>query len=204
MSSTVTIRPLRPDDAARVAELTLAAYDTYGDISGTYRDLLADPAARAEGASAVLVAEVDGEVVGTITDIRPGDPEWEPRPEPAGDCGFRVLAVDPTREARGVGRALVTQVLDRARADGCRRAVITSMAWMTRAHALYRSLGFTRRADLDVRFPGGHGVVFTCDLVPDAAAGFPPPGPPADPPPWWEDVWDVSALPDRDTERRPG
>lgn len=194
----LTIRALQPADAPRVAALTLAAYDAYGTVSGTYRGLLADPWARATGARAVLVAEVDGEVVGTITDLRPGDPEWEPRPEPAGDCGFRVLAVDPTSEARGVGRALVTHVLDRARDEGCRRAVITSMTWMTRAHRLYRSVGFVRRPDLDVRFPGGDGVVFTCDLQPDAAAHFPPPGRPADPPPWWEDVWDVDALPDRD------
>lgn len=169
--------------------LTLAAYDAYGSISGSYRAALADPSRRARGATAVLVAELVGEVVGTITEVRPGDAEWEGRPTPEGDCGFRVLAVDPTVEASGVGRRLVTTCLDRARAEGCRRAVITSMDWMTRAHRLYTGLGFVRRADLDVRFPGGDGYVFSLDLTPDAPAHFPPPGTVPQRPPWFEDVW---------------
>lgn len=180
---------MRPDEATQVGALTLAAYDAYGSISGAYRDALADPTRRVGGATAVLVAEHDGVVVGTITDVRPGDAEWEGRPTPEGDCGFRVLAVAPDVEARGIGRALVTHCLAQARAEGCRRAVITSMAWMTRAHRLYTGLGFVRRADLDVRFPGGEGYVFTLDLTPDAPAHFPPPGPVPLRPPWFEDVW---------------
>lgn len=183
------VRRMRPEDAPRVASLTLAAYDAYGSISGPYRAALADPLRRAAGATAVLVAALDDEVVGTITDVRPADAEWEGRPTPEGDCGFRVLAVAPNVEARGVGRLLVTTCLDRARNEGCRRAVITSMAWMTRAHRLYTGLGFTRRADLDVRFPGGDGYVFTLDLTPDAPVHFPPPGPVPQQPPWFEDVW---------------
>lgn len=185
----VRVRPMRPEESARVAALTLAAYDRYGRISGPYREQLADPAGRAAGSTALLVAELDAEVVGTVTDLRPGDAQWEGRPVPEGDCGFRVLAVDPRAEARGVGRALVSACLDRARAEGRHRAVITSMAWMTRAHRLYRQLGFVRRPDLDVRFPGGEGWVFTCDLTADAPAHFPPPGPVPDQPPWFEDVW---------------
>ena len=180
---------MRPAESARVGALTLAAYDRYGTISGPYRQQLADPAGRAAGCAALLVAEVDGEVVGTVTDVRPGDAQWEGRPVPEGDCGFRVLAVDPRVEARGVGRALVTACLDRARAEGRHRAVIISMAWMTRAHRLYQQLGFVRRPDLDVRFPGGEGWVFTCDLTADAPSHFPPPGPVPDQPPWFEDVW---------------
>ncbi len=180
---------MRPEESARVGALTLAAYDRYGTITGPYRLLLADPARRLAGCTALLVAEVDAEVVGTVTDVRPGDDEWEGRPVPEGDCGFRVLAVDPAAEARGIGRALATTCLNQARAEGRHRAVITSMAWMTRAHHLYRQLGFVRRPDLDVRFPGGDGVVFTCDLTAQAPSRFSPPGPVPDQPPWFEDVW---------------
>lgn len=180
---------MRKQESSRVGALTLAAYDRYGTISGPYRELLADPARRLVGCTALLVAEVDGEVVGTVTDVRPGDLQWEGRPIAEGDCGFRMLAVDPAAEARGIGRALVTTCLDRARAEGRHRAVITSMAWMTRAHRLYVQLGFLRRPDLDVRFPGGDGWVFTCDLTDEASTRFPPPGPVPDPLPWFEDVW---------------
>jgi predicted N-acetyltransferase YhbS len=188
--SEVVVREIRPEDAARVGELTLAAYDRYGTIEGHYRDHLADPMARVEGCTAVLVAEIDGEVVGTVSFVTPADTEWEDRPEKAGDAGFRVLAVDPDHEGRGVGTALVDACFARARATGSHRMLITSMAWMPRAHALYqRRYGFVRRPDLDVRFPSGHGVMFVCDLTDEAPARFPSPGPVPTVPPWFEDVW---------------
>jgi GNAT superfamily N-acetyltransferase len=184
----VRIRAMRPHEAARVAELTLAGYDAYGRMQGDYRRYLADPARRSTGGE-LLVAELDGAVVGTVTFVRPGDAEWEGRREPDGDSGFRVLAVSPEAEGRGVGRALVLACLERARELGSRRMVIVSMAWMDRAHRLYLGLGFRRRPDLDVRFPGGDGVVFDLDLRPDAGEHFAPPGPVPDEPPWYEDAW---------------
>ncbi|MCC5949599.1 MAG: GNAT family N-acetyltransferase [Nitriliruptoraceae bacterium] len=192
------VRAARPADLPRIAALTLASYDTYGSIQGTYREALADPGRRIAGSSGLWVAELDGQVVGTVTYVRPGDAEWEGRAVPEGDAGFRVLAVDPTSEGRGVGRALVGACLARARADGAHRIVIVSMAWMHRAHGLYEGLGFARRPDLDVRFPGGEGYVFTADLTADAATRFPPPGPVPDRPPWFEEVWDPERDPDAD------
>lgn len=185
----VRVRPMRPDDAAEVGRLTLASYDAYGFIGGTYREELGDPVQRLGGAAAVLVAELAGRVVGTVTYVLPGDDQWEGRPIPEGDCGFRVLAVDPSAEGSGIGRHLVEHCLERARADGRHRLVITTMEWMTRAHALYDRLGFVRRPDLDIRFPSGVGFVFTRDLTPDAPARFPAPGPVPAEPPWYEDAW---------------
>jgi GNAT superfamily N-acetyltransferase len=186
----VTVRTMRPEEADRVGSITLASYDAYGSMRGEYRRYLADPMRRREGSSDLLVAEVAGQVVGTVTYVLPGDDQWEGRAVFDGDCAFRVLAVAPEAEGLGVGRRLVVTCLERSRALGCARMVITSMAWMDRAHALYRSLGFGRRPDLDVRFPGGDGFVFTHDLRPDAADRFPPPGPVPDELPWFEDVWE--------------
>jgi hypothetical protein len=84
---------------------------------------------------------------------------------------------------------LVEECIRRAREAGCHRIVISSMTWMGRAHQLYGSLGFERRPDLDVRFPGGIGVVFTLGLTDEAPTRFPPPGPIPAEPPWYEDVW---------------
>lgn len=185
----VNVRPMRPGDDQRVAALTLAGYDAYGSITGEYRRFLADPQARVDGCSALLVAELDGEVVGTVTYVLPGDRQWEGPAAPPGDCGFRVLAVDPGFEGRGVGRRLVESCLDRAVTGGRRRMFIISMAWMHRAHALYHGLGFSRRPDLDARFPAGDGFAFTYDLTPDAREHFPAPGAVPTRPPWFEDVW---------------
>jgi GNAT superfamily N-acetyltransferase len=185
----VLVRPMRPDEADRVGRITLDAYDAYGTMQGSYREYLGDPRRRIDGSTAVLVAEVDGLVVGTVTYVVPEDDEWEGRPEPEGDCAFRVLAVDPAHEGRGVAQALVRACLDRARDDGHHRMVITSMAWMVRAHRLYERLGFEPRPDLAVRFPNGDGVAFTLDLTEEASERFPPPGSVPDELPWYEDVW---------------
>jgi GNAT superfamily N-acetyltransferase len=182
------VRPMREHEAARVGELTLAAYDAYGHLTGSYRDTLGDPRSRA-GCTALLVAEHDDEVVGTVTFILPGDEQWEARPQPAGDAGFRMLAVDPAREGLGAGRALVEACIHLACEHGARRLVVTSMHWMTRAHRLYERLGFVRRYDLDVRFPSGVGWTLVRDLTADADEHFAAPGPPPETPPWFEDVW---------------
>jgi GNAT superfamily N-acetyltransferase len=187
--SAPVVRAIRPDDHEVVGRLVLDAYDAYGRIEGPYRDWLGDPRHRLPGSTAVFVAELEGRVVGTVTYVRPGDAEWEGRPEPEGDAAFRALAVAPEVEGRGVARALVQACIDQARAEGRHRIVITSMAWMDRAHRLYERMGFDARPDLAVRFPSGDGVAFTYDLTDEAADRFPPPGPAPDELPWFEDVW---------------
>lgn len=185
----IRVRGMRLDEAPRVGAITLESYDAYGKIEGDYRTFLGDPLARLEGCTSLLVAERDGEVAGTVTFVLPGDAEWEGRPIPDGDAGFRVLAVAVGHEGSGVGRQLVRACIDRASERGCHRIFIVSMAWMHRAHRLYERLGFVRRPDLDVRFPGGLGYVFTLDLSDEAPARFPAPGPPPDEVPWFADVW---------------
>jgi predicted N-acetyltransferase YhbS len=183
------IRQLRQEEADEVGRLTLEAYDAYGTLTGPYRDRVGDPSSRVETSTAVLVAELADHVAGTVTFVLPADPDWEPRPEPAGDAGFRILAVAPWAEGRGVGRALVAACVERAHDAGARRIVITTMAWMTRAHELYRRLGFVHRPDLDLYFPSGLGHTYVLDLQPDAADHFAPPGPVPAEPPWFEDIW---------------
>lgn len=191
----VTVRRMRRDEAYEVGALTLAAYDRYGSIEGDYRAFLGDPLRRIDRCTALLVATVpdpvgEPHVVGTVTYVEPDDAEWEDRPERHGDAGFRVLAVAPSHEGRGVGSALVDACFDLARQAGAHRLLITSMSWMSRAHDLYvRRYGFVRRPDLDVRFPSGTGVILARDLSDDAASRFPPAGPLPPSPPWYEDVW---------------
>lgn len=187
----VRVREMRPEEAREVGRITLAAYDRYGRMGGDYRDFLADPLRRVDGCTAVLVAvDDDDRVLGTVSYVVPSDEEWEDTPVPNGDAGFRILAVDPALEGRGVGTALVDACFARARADGAWRMLIVSMAWMHRAHDLYRRrYGFVHRPDLDVRFDAGTGIILSADLRPGAADRFPPPGPVPSEPPWFEDVW---------------
>ncbi len=187
--SNVTVRPIRPDETAAVGRLTLAAYDASGRVmDGPYRRWLGDPSLREGKADAVLVAvDPDGAVLGTVTFVVAGDEEFEHSPA-HGDCGFRMLAVSPEAWGRGVGAALIDACIDRARDHGCRRLLITSMEWMTRAHGMYARRGFVRRPDLDVRYPAGVGYAYAFDLGTDVGGHFAAPGPAPDEPPWYEDV----------------
>ena len=103
------IRLATPDDFARVGELTVAAYAPHTDgPTDFYIERLRDVASRAQEAE-VWVAEIDGQVAGAVTRTPLGSP-WR---EIARDdeAEFRMLAVDPDFQGRGVARSLVAQGL---------------------------------------------------------------------------------------------
>lgn len=141
-----------PDELARLGALTLHAYTSLpGHVhEADYEAELADVRTRAEApATEVLVAvDDDGTLLGGVTFVADST---SPFAEHAigGAASFRMLAVDPAVQGRGVGQALVRACLDRARALGCREVVVHSAAWMTIAHRLYQRLGFARDESLD-------------------------------------------------------
>lgn len=177
----IGVREARPEDHEVVAALTLAAYDAVGRVSDEYRLTLTDVAGRQDTWTRVLVAVEDDRVLGSVTVVGSSSQHFEHVGH--GDGGFRMLAVAPVAQGRGVGRALLDAALSHARDAGWRRLVITTMAWMHGAQRLYEANGFTRRPDLDVRFRAGVGLAYQRDLSPDAEAAFPEPGPVPDEPP---------------------
>lgn len=164
----VEIRDAHPDEHTRVAELTLAAYDALDHrVSGEYRQILADVDGRVRAGAHVLVAvdAASGAVVGAVTLTLDDNEYFEYRYPTDGDCGFRMLAVDPGHWGRGVGAALVSACIERARAAGCRLLTITSMPWMRRAHAMYERRGFVRRPELDRSYGDSTGLAFSLPLT---------------------------------------
>ena len=120
---------------------------TDGLIDFDYEAELKDASRRAREAE-LLVAVYDGQVLGTVTWCPPSSPwrELSTRPDQA---EFRMLSVAAAGRRRGVGRSLVNACLDRARAQGMRDVLISSLPQMTAAHALYREFGFVRAPELD-------------------------------------------------------
>jgi ribosomal protein S18 acetylase RimI-like enzyme len=146
----VLVRPATAADFAEVARLTVAAYRADGqlgdDLDSGYARVLTDVAARAAVAD-VLVAEVGQQVVGAVAFALPGTPYAELAAP--GEAEFRMLAVDPSAQGRGVGETLVHACLARARELGRRAVVICSPDFSAPAHRLYARLGFVRVPGLD-------------------------------------------------------
>jgi ribosomal protein S18 acetylase RimI-like enzyme len=143
--------PADPDELAAVGALTVDAYTADGHLDGDvdgYADHLRAAGDRARDAElAVAVDEGSGAVLGTVTYCRAGTP-WAEVSD-SGEAEFRMLAVAPTARGRGVGEALATWCVERARADGCQAVVLSTLPTMHAAHRIYRRLGFVRTPERD-------------------------------------------------------
>lgn len=138
----------RPDELARVSALVVETYVGGGFINpdSPYVETLRDAAARADEAD-VLVARLGGQVVGTVTFCLAGN-RWANIARP-GEAEFRMLAVDPRVQGRGIGRLLVQECLARTAACGASATVITTEPEMVVAQRMYEHLGFVRTPDRD-------------------------------------------------------
>ncbi|MND38455.1 putative acetyltransferase YhhY [compost metagenome] len=82
-----------------------------------------------------MVAVADGKVVGWC-DIRSGSRDAEAH------CGTLGMGIIPGYRDRGIGRRLITVVLDAARAAGMHRIELNARVENERAIALYEKVGF--------------------------------------------------------------
>ena len=143
------VRAAVPADFEAAGEICVRAYAADGLGPGGYAEKLRDVAGRVAVAS-VLVAEDGGSVLGCVTFMSgPGGPLGEIARE--GEAEFRMLAVDPAAQGRGVGEALVRACLAAAADLGRRALVCSSQDRMLAAHRLYERLGFVRDPARDWR-----------------------------------------------------
>ena len=150
------IREADPADYDAVADVVETAYRALGDPRfEEYVDEVRDVARRARSCPIhVAVDGATGAVLGTVTYVPgPGNPYAEL--ERDGEAGMRMLAVSPSAQGRGVGRALVAAIAARARADGRSGLAIHTRPSMTAAHRLYADVGFGRDPDRDWEFEPG-------------------------------------------------
>ena len=163
--SDLRVRLARADEYETLGELIVDAYVVAEalDPDGEYQSSLRRVADRAASGARVLVAERDGSVVGTAC-VTPYGTEWSEVARPD-ESEFRMLAVAPKAMGGGPGgvaETLVAACLAEARADGAQTVAISVVDHNTRAHRLYRRLGFTRAPDRDwTPVPGVRLEVYT-------------------------------------------
>jgi ribosomal protein S18 acetylase RimI-like enzyme len=97
----------------------------------------------------------DATILGGVAYV-PGPENPMSELERDGEAGIRMLAVDPTAQGLGVGRALTVACLDRARAEGRAGMALYTRPANTAAQLLYDSLGFVRDAERDWEYEAGH------------------------------------------------
>ena len=142
------IRLAEEADHERVGDITVAAYGPYTTgPTDFYIQLLRDAGKRAREARLWVAEDDDGTLLGSVTETPLGSPWREIARDDEGE--FRMLAVDPSTQGRGVGRALVDHLIERSRAVGDRAMVMSSAASMTPAHGLYTAMGFRRVPERD-------------------------------------------------------
>ncbi len=152
------LRDYASADAPRVDALGVAAFEAYRE---TYSDWLAFRALIANMSSLsasgeIIVAQVDGNIVGAVAYIGPGKPkaamfqaEWPI---------MRMLVVAPESQGQGIGRALAHECIARARRDGAPEIALHTSEIMRVALPMYERMGFQRRADAPSTFGVQYGI----------------------------------------------
>jgi GNAT superfamily N-acetyltransferase len=150
----MNIRLLDASECDELGEITVRAYRAIydGDPLGPYEDELRDVNGRSHDSEVYVALDDDGRLVGGVTFV-PGPGSTMSEFDDPDAAGIRMLAVDPSFQAQGVGRALVEKCIDRARTIGQAKIILHSTPQMSTAHTLYGHLGFTGSPELDLFFP---------------------------------------------------
>jgi len=88
----------------------------------------------------LLVALVDGEILGTYSLVLVD--KLGKRGSPAGVV--EDVAVSPSAQRKGVGRAMMAHAIEECRKAGCYKVALSSNLKRGDAHRFYESLGFER------------------------------------------------------------
>jgi ribosomal protein S18 acetylase RimI-like enzyme len=143
----VAVRSVRPAEYGVAGDLVVEAYRTLGDAGDEfYEQQLRDIAGRVEE-SDVLVAELQGRIVGCVTFVDGLKPLSEVDDPDA--ATIRMLGVVTEARGRGIGEALMRVCIDRAGTSGRKRVRLDTRTSMTGAQRLYERLGFRRAPDHD-------------------------------------------------------
>jgi GNAT superfamily N-acetyltransferase len=139
------VRDARSEELEEVAELLHEAYQEYagsfpGDAWESYLEDVLDVSGR-QGESELIVAELEGKLVGTVTLYAKGyySEIW-----PTGWAGIRLLGVLLAYRGEGIARALMEECIRRCRARGIAVIALHTGDMMKAAQKMYQGLGFQR------------------------------------------------------------
>ncbi|MEM9432894.1 MAG: GNAT family N-acetyltransferase [Pseudomonadota bacterium] len=103
------------------------------EFQGIDEELASLPGKYAAPNGSLLLAELEGQAVGSIA-LRPYDGKT---------CEIKRLYVRPTARGYALGQRLIAAILQAARDIGYRRAILDTAGFMSPAQRLYESFGFS-------------------------------------------------------------
>lgn len=132
--SAVTVRDYRPDDAIAFRDLNLAWVEAFFTVEAEDRAQLEDPRTHIlDPGGAILMADLDGEAVGTVG-LVPGHDE--------GTLELIKMSARSDVQGKGIGRALMDAAIAKARDMGASAIWLETNTKLAAALALYRKSGF--------------------------------------------------------------
>jgi len=156
MNDSIEIRPIAPSDNIALAKVIRDALTEFGaNKPGT---VFFDPTTdalyelfRAAGAT-YFVATIQDEIVGGCG-IFPTDNL------PSGTCELVKLYLKNTARGTGLGKKLMLQSMEWAKANGYTQVYLESMPELAKAVSIYENVGFTR-----INAPLGNSGHCGCDI----------------------------------------
>jgi ribosomal protein S18 acetylase RimI-like enzyme len=142
----ISLRPATAADVPRLTELVRSAYSHYVERIGGPPRPMTDDYAQVVRTHRVIVAEHHGEIAGLIV-------------LGVDDEGFYIdnVAVDPSDQGSGVGRALLERAEGAAREAGFDSIYLYTHERMTENLALYARIGYV---EFDRRLQDGACIVY--------------------------------------------
>jgi ribosomal protein S18 acetylase RimI-like enzyme len=167
LDGVMQIRDVKPDELEEIGAIRVAAYRADGFLSpgSEYEPTLRGLGADGSGHVLVAVGD-DGKLLGTVM-LQTQAGQLVTSPD---EAEIRALAVLPEARGAGVGRALLSAVMERAVCERVRHLLLFTEPGMKIAHGLYERTGFVRLPEQDWSPRPGHGLL-AYGLTLDAAGG---------------------------------
>jgi ribosomal protein S18 acetylase RimI-like enzyme len=141
------IRPATDEDAEAIAALWTEAYFVEGEGGRDAPYSRSDFEETRAAAAHLLVAELDGSVLGIVALLAPDEPSRAVAlPD---EAELARLVVSSAARRQGIGRALANSCADLARTEGWRAISLWSRPYQRAGHRLYESLGYQRQPERD-------------------------------------------------------
>lgn len=145
---TLRVRPATEAEYPLAGDVCVRAYRAEGQFPNSYEKTLADIAGRAAHGEVLIAVDSDtDEILGCVTFLLPGTRYAEISRED--EAEFRMLAVDPDAQGRGVGGMLVQACLARAADLGYTAVAICTRDFNAVALGMYAKFGFRRVPERD-------------------------------------------------------